>query len=195
MLASPLLDFLGRRLAALLDRSPPAGAGAHDPSAADLPRVDHVVIAGFGRTGRIVAEALDSHGAAWVAVDRDPALAAAARADGRPVLFGDAGRADLLDRLGLEGAAALVVTLDDLVAAERAVAAARARRPDLPIFARARDAHAAEALARLGAREVLPESLEPSLHLAQHALTALGAPPSQTLDTLEAMRDAARARG
>ena len=70
------------------------------------------------------------------------------------MIFGDAARPDMLERLALGRAAALVLTMDDPVEQAR-----------LTIVARARDAaHAAE-LYRAGATDAVPEQLESALQL------------------------------
>ena len=68
----------------------------------------------------------------------------------------------------------VVVTLDDADTARHVVEQVRAEWPDLPVFARARDARHAQALLILGAREVVPETVEASLQLAQRVLEGVG---------------------
>ena len=87
--ATPLLARLGRRLGRTLD------ARLNDNLAAPVHSsvAGHVVIGGFGRVGRMVAEALEEEGVAYVALDNDPRRVTEARGVGLPVYFGDAGRA------------------------------------------------------------------------------------------------------
>jgi len=146
MVATPLFDLAGRRLALRFERE--AGGAAGASAAVSSAGEERVVIAGFGRVGRIVAKVLDSQSAPWIAVESRPAAVAPG------VILGDASRAGFLDRIGLASASALVVTIEDPVIAERIVAAARARQPDLCIIARASDDAARERLAKHGARTV-----------------------------------------
>jgi CPA2 family monovalent cation:H+ antiporter-2 len=89
-------------------------------------------------------------------------------------MFGDATRPDLLDRLGLDRATALILTMDDPVQQVGLTRRARAAFPELTIVARARDAaHAAE-LYRAGATDAVPEQLESSLQLSEAVLVDLG---------------------
>ena len=83
-------------------------------------------------------------------------------------------RTELLRRLHLDTARALVVTLDDTAAADALVAAARAERADLLIVARARDAEHAARLYRAGATDAVPETIEASLQLAEAVLVDVG---------------------
>lgn len=135
-----------------------------------------VLIVGMGRVGRMIAEILDARGFAWVAVDRDPRVVSAERRRDRPIYFGDGSRIELLDRLGLADARALVVTMDAPEGVEAVVGVARHRHPDLVIVARARDARHAARLYGLGATSAVPETFEASLHLSESLLRDLGEP-------------------
>src|SRR3546814_17077327 len=73
------------------------------------------VIVGFGRVGHTVAERLREHDRPYVAVDADIDTVAAARRDGFIVRFADVARAGSLDKLGIENAKAIVLTMDDPV--------------------------------------------------------------------------------
>ena len=55
------------------------------------------------------------------------------------IFFGDASRAEMLEKFGADRAAALVVTMDSPHTAEHVVATARRHWPELVIYARARD--------------------------------------------------------
>src|SRR5215470_348834 len=146
MATIPLLSRLGGRLAPHLAPRMPVDPSILVPHVSDaLPRV---IVAGFGRVGQTVAAMLEVHKVRYVAIDRDADRVARQRKQGAPVYFGDVSQLDLLRRLHLETARALVVTLDDPAAADELVAAARQERKDLLIIARARDAaHAAHSIA------------------------------------------------
>lgn len=132
------------------------------------------VIVGFGRVGRIVAELLREHGRPYIAVDADIDTVAAARRDGFSVRFADVARPGSLDKIGIETAEAVVLTMDDPVQQLRMTRQLRAKHPDLPIISRARGADHAAALYRAGASDAVPETLESSLQLAEAVLIDLG---------------------
>ncbi|MBS0412602.1 MAG: cation:proton antiporter, partial [Proteobacteria bacterium] len=100
MFASPLLTALGARIGATAS----AHAAAPEPPPSD--GAARVLIVGFGRVGRLVAEMLDRHDIPWLAVERDTRLVDQGRHDGGQVFFGDASRAELLGKLGLGSARA-----------------------------------------------------------------------------------------
>ncbi|MDQ0316928.1 monovalent cation:proton antiporter-2 (CPA2) family protein [Amorphus orientalis] len=154
---------------------------------------DHVIIAGFGRVGRLLGDILDHQKAAYVALDANGPIVAAQRKQGRPVYFGDTSRVDVLQRAGIEHAIAVVVTMDDPLAAENIVRAVRHEGHDVAIVARARDRAHAERLFALGANEVIPETVEASLQLGEVMLRGLGLPPDAARTIISERRDIERA--
>lgn len=150
------------------------------------------VIIGFGRVGRTVAEMLRAHGRSFVAVEADLDTVTAARRDGYPMVFGDVSRSELVDRLNLGRADALILTMDDPVLSVRLARRVRGWVPNIPIIARARDAaHAAE-LYKAGVTEAVPETLESSLQLSEAVLTELGVAVGPVIASIHDQRDAMR---
>jgi len=151
-----------------------AASDSQEQPAADLS--GHVIIGGFGRVGRLIADVLDKQGIKYIAVERDRRLVDDARSkrhDDR-VFSGDASLPELLRRLGVNEAACVVLTMDDPHAALHAVGALRRHYPALCLLARARDEKHARALKQAGATEVVSEAVESGLQLASFALGAAG---------------------
>lgn len=166
---TPLLAKLGQMAARRVDIQTESEAPAIGPGDKAA-----VVIIGFGRVGRLVAEMLTAHGRPYVAVDSSIDTVSACRKEGIPIVYGDVARAELMDRLNLGHATALVLTMDDPVLSVRVTKKVRAWCPNLTIVARARDSgHAAE-LYRAGATDAVPETLESSLQLSEAVLVDLG---------------------
>jgi len=165
---TPLLAKLGQMAARRVDVDGEGDAPAIGPND------EAVVIIGFGRVGRLVADMLAAHGRPYVAVDSSVDTVAACRKEGVPILYGDVARAELMDKLNLGHASALVLTMDDPVLTVRVTKKVRAWCPALTIVARARDAaHAAE-LYKAGVSDAVPETLESSLQLSEAVLVDLG---------------------
>ncbi len=184
---TPLLALLGRMIARRVEPAPTLDRGSE---CSGEPRV---VIIGFGRVGRLVAEMLTTHGKHYIGVDADADLIAAARRDGFNVAFGNAGRIDALDRLGLDRAPAVILTMDEPILAQRLTRKPRAAHPGLTIVARARDGEHAAALYRAGATLAVPETLESSLQLSEAVLVDLGVPMGPVIVSIHEKRDEFRA--
>ena len=164
---TPLLAAVGRWASRRVD-----GRAREDipPSAS----AERTVIFGFGRVGQMVAEMLEEHKRPYLAVDSDIDSVISARESGFAVLFGDVARRELLEKLDLGQAAAVVLTMDDPVLTARITRQLRADHEVLPIIARARDTDHAAALYRAGVSDAVPEALEASLQLSEAVLVDIG---------------------
>jgi len=180
---TPLLAKLGRMVGRQVE---PPGSMPEEETASTEPRV---IIVGCGRVGRLVAEMLTRHGKPYVAIDSDSDLIERCKREGYNAVFGNAARVDALDRLGVEQAPAVILTMDEPVLAQRITRKLRAAYPDLPIIARARDPlHAAE-LYRSGASTAVPETLESSLQLSEAVLVDLGVAMGPVIASIHEKRD------
>jgi CPA2 family monovalent cation:H+ antiporter-2 len=188
MACIPLLSGLGR----LIARGAPAAASAVvNPAllaAIEVDATPRVIIAGFGRVGETVASLLQVHGVPFVAVDSDPDRVAAVRGKSPSVIWGDITRVELLHRLHIDTARALVVTMSDHDASDRLVEVARKQRGDLLIVVRARDAGHAAHLYAIGATDAVPETIEASLQLSEAVLVDLGVPMGPVIATIHEKR-------
>jgi CPA2 family monovalent cation:H+ antiporter-2 len=185
MACIPLLSALGRRV------SRRVAAEAIDPELLAAPPDDttpRVIIAGFGRVGVTVASMLEAHDVPYVAVDSDADQVAAQRELRRPVYWGDIAQPELLRRLHINSARALVATMSDHAATDRLVAAARAERDDVLIVVRARDARHAAHLYGIGATDAVPETIEASLQLSEAVLIDLGVPMGPVIASIHERR-------
>ena len=140
----------------------------------DTAEIGQVLILGFGRVGRMVAEMLEAHGKDYLAIDSDVDGVKASRVEGYDVLFGDVARPGLVEQLRERRPSAFILTMENPVLINRLTRSLRRTFPDLPIVARARDtAHAAE-LYKAGVTDAVPETIEASLQLSEAALVDLG---------------------
>lgn len=175
MAATPFLAMLGLWLAGRVERVTRIGLAALEQENIDLQK--HVVLAGYGRFGQMIARLLDANRIPYVALDMDPKQVSEFKAKGIPIHFGDATRPEILWGVGIDRASAIVLTTaKDPSAETRLVSLLRRRLPDLKIVARARDAQHAATLRTAGATEAVPDALASSLHLAQSVIRSFGLP-------------------
>jgi CPA2 family monovalent cation:H+ antiporter-2 len=164
---TPLLASLGSLAARRVDRAVIAAEPAREIHG-------RTVIFGFGRVGRMVADMLAEHDQLYLAIDSDIDGFMDARDAGYSVIYGDVSRRELVEKLGLNNAKAVVLTMDDPVLTARIAKRLRAEHPGLPSIARARDSHHAGALYRAGVTDAVPEALEASLQLSEAVLVDIG---------------------
>ena len=186
MIAIPPLAVLARRLGRRVAKDQLGRARAEPPPDRQQ---DRVIIAGYGRVGRLVGEMLKRHAIPFIALDSDAARVTEQRRLGNPVYFGDSANTDMLRRCDIGTARALVVTLDNSRAVEAVVQAARMERADLTIVARARDARHATELYEMGVDDAVPETIEASLQLSEAVLVDVGVPMGLVIASIHERRD------
>ena len=182
---TPLLARIGHDIARRIEM----GSGEEPAPITEDSVEPAAVVIGFGRVGRMVCDLLKQHNQRFIAVESDPDAVAEARRNGYPILFGDVSRPEMLDKLRLGHARALILTMDDPVLSVRVTKRVRGWVPDLPIIARARDTDHAAQLYKAGASDAVPETLESSLQLAETALVDLGVAMGPVIASIHQMRE------
>ena len=141
----------------------------------DAGRPQHVVVGGYGPIGRRVGEALQDAGIGFTVVELNPATVQQQSRLGQSVVFGDVANPDVLDSAGIDRADALVLTVPDDLAVQRACAGARRRAPHIFIAARGLTAIAGQAAGRTGADHVTVDELATAEAMAQAVMKHIGA--------------------
>ncbi|SEA30970.1 monovalent cation:H+ antiporter-2, CPA2 family [Thiothrix caldifontis] len=159
-----------------------------DVSAAVKEADDHVIICGYRRMGQNIARFLQEQGVPYIALDLDPSIVEKTWEAGDPVHYADATRPEILMAAGLDRARMVVITVVDVEVAKRIIEAVRLKRTDVPVLVRTRDERHLEALERLGATSVLPESLEATLMITQRIVEQLGFSPDEVFQMTEKIR-------
>lgn len=167
MAATPLLLKLESRLL-------PA-APAPEPLYDELPENQgHVVIAGFGRFGQIVARVLRGKGIPFTALDISPEQIDLVKRFGSNAFYGDASRPEILDAAQTDKARAFVLAIDDVEASLRTAELLRERYPNVPVYARARNRNHAHRLLDLGVKRTRRETFLSALDITRQLLVGLG---------------------
>jgi monovalent cation:H+ antiporter-2, CPA2 family len=160
----------------------------HELAIKSMGRDHHVIICGYGRSGQNLARFFAREDISFIALDADPERVRQAAAAGDSVVFGDAGRRDVLLAAGANRASALVISFADVALSLRILEHAREINPGLPVIVRTSDDSELEKLQAAGATEVVPEILEGSLMLASHTMLLLGIPLARVLARIREVR-------
>jgi len=166
MIATPFLLLLDSHLAG---RSTAAPAYDALPEAAG-----HVVIAGFGRYGQIVARILRARKIPFTALDISADQIELVKRFGSEAFYGDASRPEILEAAKVGDARAFVLAIDDVDASLRIAEFVTSRWPKVPIYARARNRNHAHRYLDLGVTRVQRETFLSALETARQLLTGLG---------------------
>jgi CPA2 family monovalent cation:H+ antiporter-2 len=135
---------------------------------------DHVILAGYGRVGQMVAKFLKARGIPYIALDLDSEQVKRGRAAGEPVIYGSCGRIGLLQCCRIDRARLAILTFKSLKEARRVIGKIRALGYGLPIIVRTQHHGDCVGLVEAGANHVVPEMFESSLFIAAEVLTLLG---------------------
>ncbi|MEJ2140951.1 MAG: monovalent cation:proton antiporter-2 (CPA2) family protein [Gammaproteobacteria bacterium] len=162
MLLTPILAHWAHRLIQAHSKT------QHDE---ESPEVAPIVIAGFGRIGRRIGEILTMANKPYVALDSNASVVEESRKKGYPVFYGDASKPEILKAAGASDAQIIIVSLNDMEAAEKLVSALRGAYPDKSIYVRGHSLEQCRQLRKLGASDVVSENVEASLELARMALS------------------------
>jgi CPA2 family monovalent cation:H+ antiporter-2 len=170
LMATPFLVRAAPAVAARLTRS----GRSSDGEAAEAPLSDHAVLVGFGLAGRNVARVLRSLEIPYIAIEANAAAVREARAQGERVIYGDATRSVLLQRVGIAHAKLIAVAITDPTATRQVVDLARSLNPTATILARTRYVLDVDRLQVAGADVVVAEELEGTIDLVSETLRIFG---------------------
>jgi voltage-gated potassium channel len=116
---------------------------------------DHVIVCGYGRTGRQVVRDLEKAGNRYVVVEMNPAPLEDVQRDRRLCVIGDAANDEVLHLAGIDRARALVSAVDSDERNVYIVLTARSLNPTLFIVARSSYPDSIPKLERAGADRVV----------------------------------------
>ncbi|MEZ4372982.1 MAG: cation:proton antiporter [Polyangiaceae bacterium] len=148
----------------------------------------HVVIAGAGRVGCLIARTLRDLEQPFVIVELDQRRLDELSAERFPTVYGDASHALVLEAAQVEDACLLVITTPGIVTAEAIVEHARHANRELNVVARSSEPEMVERLRELQVTEIVSPELEASLEMTRQALLFLGLPATEIQRRTETMR-------
>ncbi len=148
----------------------------------------HVVVAGFGRVGRVIVSLLQQRNYPVLVLENSEAAIQALRRDNIAYVLGDADSSLILSKAALDRAKALVIALPDPVSTRLLLIRARSLAPQLDIIARAHTTQELDQLSQLGAQEVVQPEFEAALALSMHLLSSLDHVDDQLAVTMANIR-------
>lgn len=184
MALTPFIIGAAPRLVAVLDRYRPYTPQARDPS--ELPLKNHILVVGYGLSGRNMAQAARMADISYVVLELNPETVRTQQALGIPIHFGDATQPSVLEHFGITGAAVVVVAVNDPLATRHIVHLAKSLNPMVHIIVRTRFVEELPALRRVGADEIVSEQYEASIEMFARILAQYNI-PFEDIEQAEAM--------
>jgi CPA2 family monovalent cation:H+ antiporter-2 len=136
----------------------------------------HVVVAGYGVSGRTVANALKTVGVPYLILEMNAETVRAASQAGEPAFYADVTSEEALHHARVDHASAFLLTINDPGAVQRTVDAVRRVAPEVPILVRARYLAEREALLKTGASDVVVGELEAAVEILARVLRLMQVP-------------------
>ena len=157
---------------------------AKESSSESCPLEDHLIIVGFGISGKHLAHVAHESGIPYTILEMNPETVH--RYHGKePISHGDATQPVVLEHLGVEKARVLAIIISDPAAVRAITIEARRLNPNLYIVARTRFVTEVAPLRRLGANDVIAEEFETSIEVFSRVLTQYLV-PRQDIDAFAA---------
>jgi len=133
-------------------------------------RKDHLIVIGFGVTGRHLAQAARMMGITYVIVEMNPETVRAEKSKGEPIYYGDATQKAILQHASIQNARIAVVAINDPTATRRITEIVRRLSPKVHLIVRSRFLQEMMPLHELGADEVIPEEFETAVEIFTRVL-------------------------
>ncbi|HEX7504435.1 MAG TPA: cation:proton antiporter [Syntrophales bacterium] len=192
MMATPFLFLFSPQIAETLTRLPLPRrwkrGTSHIHGSKRFHEKDHLVMIGFGMTGRNIARAARETKIPYAVLDMNPDRVRDEREKGEPIFYGDATHEAVLSHVNICQARTLVIVINDAAAARRITAIARKLNPRLHIIARTRFLEEIKPLMDLGANEVIPEEFEASVEIFSRILSRYLLPEDEIHRFVEEIR-------
>lgn len=173
MALTPLLAALGQKIAEKVDK----GLGKTPTQMIELGARDltnHIIIAGLGNTGKMVARVLEAEGISYVILDLDDDRVKEELSNGLPVFKGDVSQADTLKALGTERAFAIILTMNNQVTIKKSLKTISSNYQDIPVVVKLKNLKNVREFYDLGATTIIPESYETGLQIGGTVLKNIG---------------------
>src|SRR5688572_23355123 len=149
---------------------------------------DHIVIIGFGLTGQYIARTAKQVGIPYNILELNAETVRRERAQGQPIIYGDAVHPIILNHLGISRARIAVVAISDSKATRQIVSNIRALSSSVHIIARTSFVMQVEENLKAGADEVIPEELEASVEIFTRVLNKYLVPKDDIFEHIDRIR-------
>jgi CPA2 family monovalent cation:H+ antiporter-2 len=188
MALSPVVSSLALPLGRVWQRVRKPAAAARSMELPPTELRDHVIVAGYGRSGRAAARALRASGLPLLVVESNYALYGDAVHEGLPAVWGDITRGPILHAAAVDKARMLLLAVPDKNTVLQSVEGGRRINPNLLVIARAaRDRHVNE-LRKRGIDVAIQPEFEGGVEMVRQALILYPYDEAKSAELVSALR-------
>lgn len=172
MMLTPGMMFIGPKVANFASRYTKRGKDEEneDGKATSKQLQNHLIIVGFGISGKHLARVAKKTGIDYEILEMNPDTVTRYR-DTEPIMHGDASHPLVLEHLDIKTARVIAIVISDPAAVRSITAEARNLSSSVHIVARTRFLGEVEPLQRMGANDVIAEELESSMEVFSRVLS------------------------
>ncbi|MBZ5617798.1 MAG: cation:proton antiporter [Acidobacteriia bacterium] len=153
----------------------------------DVPR-GHVVVGGYGRSGKAVAHVLQTAGIPLVTVELNHSVFSDMTGTGLIGIWGDITGEELLRAAKIESARILLLTIPDTSTIRLCVERARLLNPEIVVIARAAREHHVAELRKMGVNAVVQAEFEGGVEMVRQAMVRYQCDEATTSRMVSAVR-------
>jgi CPA2 family monovalent cation:H+ antiporter-2 len=150
---------------------------------------DHVLVCGYGTTGRTVARVLRQHGIPYVILELNAETVRREQARGESIYFGDCTNSDVLQHAAVSTARAMILAISDPFSVRTATRLVRGLNPEVFLILRTKYLAEVDDLFDLGANEVVTEEFETSIEILTRILRLYHVPRNVIRDEVKQIRE------
>ncbi|MBP7190498.1 MAG: cation:proton antiporter, partial [Rickettsiaceae bacterium] len=173
MALTPLLSALGEKIAERLEEEVDINpVQTLEKGTSDI--TQHVIIAGFGKVGKMVARVLEAEVVNYIALDINADVVKEEQSSGFPIFKGDIGQVETLKAAAASRALSIILTIDNEVTIKKALKVISSNFQNLAIIIRTHDLRNSSELYEAGATMIVPEDYETGLQLGGAVLKSVG---------------------
>ena len=164
-----------------------SGIHFEEPTQEDVTK-DHVIIIGYGFSGRNLARSSKEAEVPYVIIDMSPERVREEKIKNEPIHFGDATSDGVLTHANIQSAKVVAVLVNDPIAALRIVEHARKMNPSVYIIVRTRYLEEMPVLYQLGADDVIPDEMGSSIEVFSRVLMKYEVPADHIEQLVNVLR-------
>ncbi|MCF8462651.1 MAG: cation:proton antiporter [Rickettsiaceae bacterium] len=135
---------------------------------------NHVIIAGYGKTGYMASKMLDVEGINYLILDVNDKIVEAAQKDNISIFKADTSNIETLKAVGINRCLAVVLAINNFITIKKTLKVIHANCPDVTVIVKTKDLLSANELYDAGASIIVPSDYEIGLQLGGAVLDTVG---------------------
>lgn len=173
MAITPLLAALGQKIVKNIEYDFHRNALKKiEVETSDL--VNHVIIGGFGKVGKIIAKVLEAEGINYIAIDINDEIVKEEKKYGFPILKGDVAHLETLEALGAGRGATIILTMNNEITIKKSCLVIVNNFNNLNIVIKLKNLKKANEFYAAGANIIIPQDYETALQISAEVLKSVG---------------------